>query len=157
MQWFVFSHHSEDAEKPKEKVFCPGLSETYCKKAPSHPIPGNDCKTKTFPPLSPVTRGCFIFIRRQGSILESTEQQAVCPSLSFLLSTLFPVQVNQATVTQNKPEFGIRKWLDRVSPEKSLVLMIYIPLLFLHPQLGVVFALAPTLHSFWSYFSTDLQ
>ena len=26
-----------------------------------------------------------------------------------------------------------------------------------HPQLGVVFALAPTLHSFWSYFSTDLQ
>ena len=26
-----------------------------------------------------------------------------------------------------------------------------------HPQLGVVFALAPRLHSFWSYFSTDLQ
>ena len=26
-----------------------------------------------------------------------------------------------------------------------------------HPQLGVVFALAPSLHSFWSYFSTDLQ
>ena len=25
-----------------------------------------------------------------------------------------------------------------------------------HPQLGV-FALAPSLHSFWSYFSTDLQ
>ena len=26
-----------------------------------------------------------------------------------------------------------------------------------HPQLGVIFALAPSLHSFWSYFSTDLQ
>ena len=26
-----------------------------------------------------------------------------------------------------------------------------------HPQLGIVFALSPTLHSFWSYFSTDLQ
>ena len=26
-----------------------------------------------------------------------------------------------------------------------------------HPQLGVVFVLAPPLHSFWSYFSTDLQ
>ena len=26
-----------------------------------------------------------------------------------------------------------------------------------HPQLGVFFALAPSLHSFWSYFSTDLQ
>ena len=26
-----------------------------------------------------------------------------------------------------------------------------------HPQQGVVFALAPSLHSFWSYFSTDLQ
>ena len=26
-----------------------------------------------------------------------------------------------------------------------------------HPQLGVVFAFAPSLHSFWSYFSTDLQ
>ena len=25
------------------------------------------------------------------------------------------------------------------------------------PQLGIVFALAPSLHSFWSYFSTDLQ
>ena len=24
-----------------------------------------------------------------------------------------------------------------------------------HPQLGIVFALAPSLHSFWSYFSTD--
>ena len=26
-----------------------------------------------------------------------------------------------------------------------------------HPQLGIVFALAPSLHSFWSYFSIDLQ
>ena len=26
-----------------------------------------------------------------------------------------------------------------------------------HPQLGVVFALAPSHHFFWSYFSTDLQ
>ena len=26
-----------------------------------------------------------------------------------------------------------------------------------HPQLGVVFALALSLHSFWNYFSTDLQ
>ena len=26
-----------------------------------------------------------------------------------------------------------------------------------HPQLATVFALAPSLHSFWSYFSTDLQ
>ena len=26
-----------------------------------------------------------------------------------------------------------------------------------HPQLGVVFVLAPSLHSFWSYFSTVLQ
>ena len=26
-----------------------------------------------------------------------------------------------------------------------------------HPQLGIVFALAPSLHSFWSYFSTDFQ
>ena len=26
-----------------------------------------------------------------------------------------------------------------------------------HPQLGIVFALAPSLHSFWSYFSTDLH
>ena len=26
-----------------------------------------------------------------------------------------------------------------------------------HPQLGVVFALTPSLHSFWSYFSTVLQ
>ena len=26
-----------------------------------------------------------------------------------------------------------------------------------HPQLGIVFTLAPSLHSFWSYFSTDLQ
>ena len=26
-----------------------------------------------------------------------------------------------------------------------------------HLQLGIVFALAPSLHSFWSYFSTDLQ
>ena len=26
-----------------------------------------------------------------------------------------------------------------------------------HPQLGIVFALAPYLHSFWSYFTTDLQ
>ena len=26
-----------------------------------------------------------------------------------------------------------------------------------HPQLGIVFALAPSLHSFWSYFCTDLQ
>ena len=26
-----------------------------------------------------------------------------------------------------------------------------------HPQLGIVFALAPSLHSFWSYFSTLLQ
>ena len=26
-----------------------------------------------------------------------------------------------------------------------------------HPKLGIVFALAPSLHSFWSYFSTDLQ
>ena len=26
-----------------------------------------------------------------------------------------------------------------------------------HPQLGIVFALAPSLHSSWSYFSTDLQ
>ena len=26
-----------------------------------------------------------------------------------------------------------------------------------HPQLGIVFAMAPSLHSFWSYFSTDLQ
>ena len=26
-----------------------------------------------------------------------------------------------------------------------------------HPQLGIVFALAPSLYSFWSYFSTDLQ
>ena len=26
-----------------------------------------------------------------------------------------------------------------------------------HPQLGVVFVLAPSLHSFWSYFSIDLQ
>ena len=26
-----------------------------------------------------------------------------------------------------------------------------------HPQLGIVFVLAPSLHSFWNYFSTDLQ
>ena len=26
-----------------------------------------------------------------------------------------------------------------------------------HPQLGIVFDLAPSLHSFWSYFSSDLQ
>ena len=26
-----------------------------------------------------------------------------------------------------------------------------------HPELGGVFALALSLHSFWSYFSTDLQ
>ena len=26
-----------------------------------------------------------------------------------------------------------------------------------HPQRGIVFSLAPPLHSFWSYFSTDLQ
>ena len=26
-----------------------------------------------------------------------------------------------------------------------------------HPQLDVVCALAPSLHSFWSYFSTDLE
>ena len=26
-----------------------------------------------------------------------------------------------------------------------------------NPQLGVVFALAPSFHSFWNYFSTDLQ
>ena len=26
-----------------------------------------------------------------------------------------------------------------------------------HPQLGIAFALAPSLHSFWSYFSIDLQ
>ena len=26
-----------------------------------------------------------------------------------------------------------------------------------HPKLGVVFSLAPSLHSFWSYFSTNLQ
>ena len=26
-----------------------------------------------------------------------------------------------------------------------------------HPQLGIVFALAPSLPSFWSYFSTELQ
>ena len=26
-----------------------------------------------------------------------------------------------------------------------------------HPQLGIVFSMAPSLHSFWSYFSTDLQ
>ena len=26
-----------------------------------------------------------------------------------------------------------------------------------HPQLGIVFALAPSLHSLWSYFSADLQ
>ena len=26
-----------------------------------------------------------------------------------------------------------------------------------HPQLGVAFTLAPSLHYFWSYFSTDLQ
>ena len=26
-----------------------------------------------------------------------------------------------------------------------------------HPQLGVVFTLAPPLHSFWNYFSTNLQ
>ena len=26
-----------------------------------------------------------------------------------------------------------------------------------HPQMGVVFALAPSLHSFWSYFSIDLH
>ena len=26
-----------------------------------------------------------------------------------------------------------------------------------YPQLGIIFALAPSLHSFWSYFSTDLQ
>ena len=26
-----------------------------------------------------------------------------------------------------------------------------------HPQLGILFALTPSLHSFWSYFSTDLQ
>ena len=26
-----------------------------------------------------------------------------------------------------------------------------------HPQLGIVFALAPSFHSFWSYFSTDLR
>ena len=26
-----------------------------------------------------------------------------------------------------------------------------------HPQLGVVFAVAPSLHSVWSFFSTDLQ
>ena len=26
-----------------------------------------------------------------------------------------------------------------------------------HPQLGIVFALAQPLHSFWSYFSTLLQ
>ena len=26
-----------------------------------------------------------------------------------------------------------------------------------HPQLGIVFALAASLHSFWSYFSTDLS
>ena len=26
-----------------------------------------------------------------------------------------------------------------------------------HPQLGVVFALAPSLHSFWNYFCTDLS
>ena len=26
-----------------------------------------------------------------------------------------------------------------------------------HPQLGIVFALTSSLHSFWSYFSTDLQ
>ena len=26
-----------------------------------------------------------------------------------------------------------------------------------HPRLSIVFALAPSLHSFWNYFSTDLQ
>ena len=26
-----------------------------------------------------------------------------------------------------------------------------------HPQLGILFALTPSLHSFWSYFSTDFQ
>ena len=26
-----------------------------------------------------------------------------------------------------------------------------------HPQMGIVFVLAPSLHSFWSYFSIDLQ
>ena len=26
-----------------------------------------------------------------------------------------------------------------------------------HPQLGIVFALAPCFHPFWNYFSTDLQ
>ena len=62
---------------------------------------------------------------------------------------------------------GHRKWANiQVSTSKrNLTLKIMLnchscTILSIHqsyPQLGVVFALAPSLYSFWSYFSTDLQ
>jgi len=38
-----------------------------------------------------------------------------------------------------------------------LEIIFFLGLFQANPQLGIVFALAPSLHSFWSYFSTDLQ
>ena len=46
-------------------------------------------------------------------------------------------------------------WADRSFT--SFLLMFSPKRLQSHPQLAAVFALAPSLHSFWSYFSTDLQ
>ena len=57
--------------------------------------------------------------------------------------------------TSNLPWF--MDWISRFLRSLALYsIRLYFPR-WSHQQLGIVFALALSLHSFWSYFSTDLQ
>ena len=79
------------------------------------------------------------------------------------------VTMLNALKTRTNNSLFIHRFWDKIAPRverdhRSNVLVLTgraMLRLYFHyqsyPQLGIVFALAPSLHSFWSYFSTDLQ
>ena len=58
-----------------------------------------------------------------------------------------------------KEQYWIGTWNVRSMNSSNIALYSIGPCFYhqSHPQQGIVFALASSLHSFWSYFSTDLQ
>lgn len=100
-------------------------------------------KEKTFPPLSPITRDCFIFITGQGSTLESIVQQPICAQCIVHLSPYYwsqvcsPFKPTKQLLHINMPEFGIRIPLDGIFPEKSSLLFDYPHLFHVSFTLGI--------------------
>ena len=74
-------------------------------------------------------------------------------SLLILIMSIFTLAISRLT-TSNLP------WFMEHSRSLCNIAVYKVRLCFhhqSHPQLGFVFALAPSFHSFWNYFSTDLH